>query len=70
MRELRLQLADIVPAEGQIVSEISGAWTIGFVKRERTLQKRSLELHHVAAQRSDFVRQLLQRGSVQLGHLK
>lgn len=31
--EMRLQLADIVPAERQVVSEISGAGAIRFMKR-------------------------------------
>ena len=32
-RKMRLQLADIVPAERQVVSEISGAGAIRFMKR-------------------------------------
>jgi len=63
-RELRLQLADIVPAERQVVSEISGAGAIRFVKSERTLQERRLELDHVVAERDEFARKLLEQGFV------
>ena len=53
-RETRLQLADIAPAERQVVSEISGAGAIRFVKSERALQERRLELDHVVAERGEF----------------
>jgi hypothetical protein len=67
-RELRLQLANIVPAERHVVSQISGAGAIGLMKRERALQERRLELDHIAAERGDLVGKLLQRDSVKLGH--
>ncbi len=38
-RKLRLQFANIVPAERQVVSQVSGAGAIGFVKRKGTLQE-------------------------------
>jgi hypothetical protein len=41
-RKLRLDLADVVAAEGKIMGKISSAATMGLVKGQRVLEKRRL----------------------------
>jgi hypothetical protein len=66
--KLRLQFTDIMPAQSQIMSEISSAAAMGSVKIQRPFDQRPFHLDHFGTKRGQFRGQLFKSTPIQKLH--